>query len=119
MVTGGLAILFAILGLVMNLLGAGLAGAGGGGPGGGAGGPGANPVVTAMGGIIGAVVGLCWGGIVLSGALKMKSLTSKGYAMAGAITAMIPCSGCCLLGLPFGIWALVVLSDAEVSTAFE
>jgi hypothetical protein len=32
---------------------------------------------------------------------------------------MIPCiSPCCLLGLPIGIWALVVLLKPEVKAAF-
>ena len=37
-----------------------------------------------------------------------------------AIVAMIPrISPCCLLGLPFGIWALVVLSNGTVKAAFR
>ena len=40
------------------------------------------------------------------------------YGVA-AIIAMIPCHGCCILGLPFGIWALVVLSAPEVKAAFH
>ncbi len=34
--------------------------------------------------------------------------------------AMIPCvSPCCLLGLPLGIWALIVLVKPEVKAAFQ
>lgn len=37
-----------------------------------------------------------------------------------AILAMIPCvSPCCLLGLPLGIWALIVLLKPEVKAAFQ
>ena len=58
--------------------------------------------------------------VILMGALKMKRLQSWGLAMAAAILAMIPClSPCCLLGLPFGIWALVVLNDPQVKSAFH
>jgi hypothetical protein len=40
--------------------------------------------------------------------------------MAASIIAMIPCvSPCCLLGLPIGIWALVVLMKPEVKSAFH
>ena len=39
--------------------------------------------------------------------------------MAGAIVAMLPCSGCCLLGLPIGIWAIIVLIDSDVKRAFN
>jgi predicted Zn finger-like uncharacterized protein len=72
-----------------------------------------------LGGVIGAVLGIAWGLFVVLGARKMKNLESYGMAMAGTIVAMLPCNGCCLLGLPFGIWALVVLSDAEVKAAFR
>jgi hypothetical protein len=59
--------------------------------------------------------------IVLIGAIKMKNLESYSFAMAAAIIAMIPCfhSCCGLLGLPFGIWALVVLNDPMVRAAFR
>jgi hypothetical protein len=32
---------------------------------------------------------------------------------------MIPCFGCCLLGLPIGIWSLVTLNSAEVKSSFR
>ena len=32
---------------------------------------------------------------------------------------MLPCSACCLLGLPMGIWALIVLIDNEVKRLFD
>ncbi len=58
--------------------------------------------------------------VVILGAIKMKNLQSYGFAMAAAIIAMIPCVGpCCLLGLPFGVWALVVLCDDQVKAAFR
>ena len=58
--------------------------------------------------------------VILIGAMRMKKLESYGFSMAAAIIAMIPCiSPCCLLGLPFGIWALVVLSDGSVKAAFR
>jgi len=58
--------------------------------------------------------------LILVGALKMKKLESYGLAMAASIIAMVPClSPCCLLGLPIGIWALVVLSKPEVKSAFH
>jgi hypothetical protein len=59
------------------------------------------------------------GAAILFGALKMMRLQSYGWAMAAAILAVIPClSPCCCLGIPFGIWALVVLSKPEVKAAF-
>jgi hypothetical protein len=57
-------------------------------------------------------------GFVLFGAIKMLRLQSHGLAMAASIVAMLPCQCCCLLGLPFGIWALVVLNKPEVKSQF-
>jgi hypothetical protein len=58
--------------------------------------------------------------LIILGALKMKNLQSYGMAMAASIVAMIPCiSPCCILGLPIGIWALVVLSKPEVKDTFS
>ena len=79
--------------------------------------------VTMLSGTLGVVAGII--GILVSllifiGALKMKNLQNYALAMAASIISMIPCiSPCCLLGLPFGIWALVVLSKPEVKSAFH
>ena len=88
---------------------------------------GMNPDVMRMvqmfNGPMGAVVRifpLAIGILVLVGALKMQKLASHGLATTAAILAMIPClSPCCLLGLPFGIWALVVLNKPEVRAQFD
>lgn len=59
-------------------------------------------------------------GFVLFGAIKMHSLRNYSTARAAAIVAMIPLLGpCCLLGIPFGIWALVILLKPEVKNAFH
>jgi hypothetical protein len=40
--------------------------------------------------------------------------------IAASIVAMIPCvSPCCCIGLPVGIWALVVLSKGDVKDHFN
>jgi len=70
--------------------------------------------------IVQSVIAVGLGVLVLFGAIRMKKLESYGLAMTAAIVAMIPCiSPCCFLGLPFGIWALVVLSDSSVRAAFR
>ncbi|OWK45051.1 hypothetical protein [Fimbriiglobus ruber] len=57
--------------------------------------------------------------VVIVGGVKMKNLTSLAWARWASVLAMIPCvSGCCLLGLPIGIWALTVLAAPEVKAAF-
>lgn len=72
-------------------------------------------------GMFAGVVSLALAIVMLVGALRMKHLTHYGWAMAAAIIAVIPCfsSCCCLLEIPFGIWALVVLSDPSVKAAFR
>ena len=71
-------------------------------------------------GTISGLISLAVGAFILVGAFKMMKLRSYGMAVAASIIAMIPCvSPCCCLGLPFGIWALVVLSRREVKSAFE
>jgi hypothetical protein len=57
-------------------------------------------------------------GFVLFGAVKMMRLQSRGLAMAACIVAMIPPNCCCILGLPFGIWGLVVINKPEVKSHF-
>jgi phage FluMu protein Com len=112
-VTGALGIVGQVLGLIVNLvqLGGGMGRAG----------QQQMPVMFSGGfGVFSAMVGLIFGIVVVMGAVKMKNLESYGFAMAAAVMAMVPClSPCCLLGLPFGIWALVVLSDAGVKAAFR
>ena len=59
-------------------------------------------------------------GFILLGAVKMRRLENYGLVMAATIVAMIPCNWpCCILGLPIGIWALVVLAKPEVKSAFH
>jgi hypothetical protein len=71
-------------------------------------------------GIINSLFALAISVLVLIGATKMQSLRSLEFAFAAAILAMIPClTPCCVLGLPFGIWALVVLKKPEVKSQFS
>lgn len=58
-------------------------------------------------------------GLVLIGAIHMYRLRGYGLAMAAAIISLLPCTGCCILTLPIGIWALVVLNDPIVKSSFE
>lgn len=65
-------------------------------------------------------LGILFGVVVLLGALKMRKLESHGFAIAASIIAMIPCiSPCCFLGIPMGIWALVVLLNEDVKAGFQ
>jgi hypothetical protein len=66
------------------------------------------------------VIGIGIAVVVLMGALKMKRLESHGFSMVASILALVPCiSPCCLIGIPMGIWSLVVLLRPEVKGAFR
>ena len=57
---------------------------------------------------------------VILGAVQMLKQRGYGLALTAAIISVIPCvSPCCVLGIPFGIWALVVLMNDDVKAAFR
>jgi len=71
-------------------------------------------------GSFGNLLTLALSGVTFFGAMKMKNLQNFGMAMAASIIAIIPCFGpCCCIGIPAGIWALVVLNKPEVKAAFR
>lgn len=58
--------------------------------------------------------------LILIGALKMQALRNYPLALTAAILAAVPClTPCCFLGLPFGIWALVVLNKSGIKSQFS
>ena len=55
----------------------------------------------------------------MAGAAAMMAKKYYGLAMTGTIFAMINIGNCCcVLGLPFGIWALVILCRPDVKDAY-
>lgn len=76
-----------------------------------------------LGGGLGIVQNLIGAGIGIAiwmGASKMQSLQNYQFAMTASVLAMLPClSPCCLLGLPFGIWALITLNKPEIKSQFS
>lgn len=71
-------------------------------------------------GIVFGLIGIAIGVVIILGALKMKALENYGFAMAATVLAMIPCiSPCCFIGLPVGVWALIILLKPEVKSAFR
>jgi hypothetical protein len=117
-ILGGLAQAASIL---LNLLGIGMAGAAA--SQGGSNGQELPAWVNMMSGGLGIVfniIGIIMAVVVFMGAMKMKKLQSFGFVMAATIIAMVPCiSPCCWVGLPIGIWALVVLNKPEVKGSFS
>jgi hypothetical protein len=58
--------------------------------------------------------------VILFGAIRMMKLRSYGLAMTSSVLGTIPClSPCCVVGIPFGIWGLIVLMKPEVKQAFQ
>jgi len=67
------------------------------------------------------IFGLIVDAVIIYGAIRMKNRTSYSWAVAAAVLALIPClsSPCCAVGVPFGLWALLVLLDRDVRAAFS
>jgi len=119
MVAAILGIIFAVFALLLNLLGIGAGAAGAMG----AFDLGDNPLFALGRGVMGVVqslVSVLVGVICAIGANKMRNLESYSFSLASAILVLLPCvSPCCIIGLPVGIWALVVLNDPLVKSAFR
>jgi hypothetical protein len=72
-------------------------------------------------------IGLVTNGIVLAIGILTIVTSSKlkrfeGHTMGIVVSALacIPCtSGCCFVGIPIGVWAIVVLMDSNVKAAFR
>lgn len=113
LVTGIVGLVLQLLGVLGNLLQVGV-GAAGNRP---------DAIEQVASGTVGLGMGVVAIGLsilVIVGASRMKNLENYGLSMTAAIVAMIPCIGpCCLIGLPFGIWALIVLNDPRVRDAFR
>jgi hypothetical protein len=73
-----------------------------------------------VGGYIGDVLIPLLDVLIIVSAFQMWNVKAYNLAMTGAVLAVIPlCSPCVCLGIPFGIWALVVLNDPQVKAAFR
>jgi hypothetical protein len=56
---------------------------------------------------------------IIVGAVDMLRMHSYRSARLGAILSILPlCGPCMILGLPFGIWALILLLQLDVKAAF-
>jgi len=56
--------------------------------------------------------------LIILGAVRMMNLQSYRFALAAAILALLPLTFMVVVGVPFGIWALVVLARQRVKAAF-
>ena len=64
--------------------------------------------------------GMLLSAVVFVGGLQMRMLKMYPLALAACIIAMLPCYGwcCCIVGMPVGIWGLVLLLKPEIKNAF-
>lgn len=75
-----------------------------------------NPAIS----VVSDLFGLAMAVLILMGSLKMQSLRSYEFSITAAIVSLVPCvTPCCCIGLPFGIWALIVLRNPEVKSQFH
>lgn len=66
------------------------------------------------------ILGFLVAPIIIYGAIQMMRGRSFGLSRTAAILAVIPLTSCCfVIGIPFGIWALVVLSQPDVKALFR
>ena len=69
-----------------------------------------------------AVLALVSSVLSIAGGLRMLSLKSYTISVCGAVAAMLPCISClacCGIGEGLGIWALIVLLNPDVKSAFQ
>ena len=57
--------------------------------------------------------------LMIIAGLKMRKLETHGLAMTASIFAVLPVTTACVLGLPIGIWSLIVLNQSNVRAAFD
>lgn len=115
LVTGIIGVFFAGIGLIMNIIGMGI-----------------SPFIRdeipdryvhfweGSVGTASSFIGILVAAFIIFASLKMRELRQYELSIAASIIAMIPCiSPCCILGLPIGIWCLVVLLRPEIKAAFK
>lgn len=57
--------------------------------------------------------------ITLIGSIKILFRSNYRLAKTASILSLVPCTPCFIIGIPFGIWGLIVLSDPTVKQAFN
>ena len=115
LVTGIIGGIFSLIGLILSFFGAGI-------------GPFMQERIgdkymdlfQGVAGMASSFIGILVAAFIIYAALKIKELNQWGLCVAASILAMIPCvSPCCIVGLPIGIWCLVILMKPEVKAAFH
>ncbi|MFN0018739.1 MAG: hypothetical protein ACKVP0_10805 [Pirellulaceae bacterium] len=59
-------------------------------------------------------------GFIIFGAVQTMRQKMRGLGIAASVAAMLNFANCCcLLGIPIGIWSLVILMQDDVKRAFD
>ncbi len=69
--------------------------------------------------VIVSILTLAQSATLIIGGWQMRKLRSYGLAFVASVLAVLPCTFAWVIGLPMGIWALMVLMDPEVKAGFE
>jgi hypothetical protein len=73
-----------------------------------------------LGGLVALIVWTLFTLVIVAGSIAMIRLKNYKAAVTAAILSVIPlCSPCFVAGIPFGIWALVLLFRPDVKTRFR
>jgi predicted Zn finger-like uncharacterized protein len=80
----------------------------------------ASPEVMQASSIGGGIAGSLAGVVLVLAGVQMIRLRMYPFCIIGSVLAMINCTNfCCLLGLPLGLWSLIVLIRPDVRAAFH
>jgi len=58
------------------------------------------------------------GALCIFGGLRVMALKNRGLGILASVSSMIPCVSCCCLGVPVGIWLIIVLNNPMVKAGF-
>ncbi|MDC0574530.1 hypothetical protein OAO39_01225 [Pirellulaceae bacterium] len=75
--------------------------------------------VNVIGNVVGSILSIPFHIFFIFGCKKMMRLESKSVVWMMLILAVIPCCTPCCVGLPIGIWGIVVMNDPIVKLAFK
>ncbi|MBA4064952.1 MAG: hypothetical protein C0501_14810 [Isosphaera sp.] len=57
--------------------------------------------------------------LAAAGGVALARVSGYRLAMAGTLVSLVPfATGCCVTGIPFGLWGLIVLARPETKAAF-
>ena len=67
-----------------------------------------------------ALISLLFAPVIIYGAVQMMNAKNLGLAKIAAVLSIVPITSCCfLMGIPIGIWSLVVLRRPETRAVFD